>query len=131
MYSQDSFFTLSVPGQIGLVCLSGILSAIALFACWRLTQGRSPVLRLAVGLVLVFMFEWLSPQIYYTYYILLLDVPWQSVVRAPPSPRSLLRLLVLGENANLSFHARAVLGWAILLLALIRPYINVRSGDAG
>ena len=121
MYREDSFFTLTIGGQIGLVTLSVLLAAIFLHICWRTTLGKFIWLRFAIAVFLFMSFVWLMPQIYYIYYIFLLDVPWQIVIQSPPTPVDLGRILLFAENANLSFHAQAVMGWALILLALLRP----------
>ena len=128
MYQDDSFFTLTQFGQVGLVSLSLILTVVVVVVLWRLTADRYGivrhwVVRLLVALVTFYVFEWLSPQIYYLYYIFLLDVPWQMVIGVPPSPGSVLKLLAFGDNANLSYHARGLLGWLLIGLALIRDRV--------
>ena len=118
MYNEDSFFTLSVPGQIGLFALSCTLTVITLLIVWRISKGRHWALRLSIGLLAFFSFEWLSPQLYYTYYIFLLEVPWQLVIHQPPTPFGLTKLLTFSEHSNLSYHSRGLLGWAIIFTAL-------------
>lgn len=122
LYAEDSFFTLSVSGRIGLVILSVLLAALILWLAWRWSAGKHILARAAIGLGLFIGFEWLSPQIYYAYYLVIFDgLPVQWVIGWPPGPASLVRLLSFTENANLSFHSRGVLGWALVLVALFRP----------
>ncbi len=127
MYSEDSFFTLSVPGQFGLLLLSTIVAAITLYIAWRVTRGRHWTLRILAALILFFAFEWFSPQIYYTYYIFLLGVPWQSVIQTPPTPFDLGQLMTFTGTANMSQHSRGILGWALVITALM----NTRPKQAG
>jgi len=129
MYSRDSFFNLSVPGQMGLLAISTALAMVMLGACWYLTKGRRSPVRLAMGATLFFVFEWFSPQIYYTYYILLFDVPWQVVIGTPPSFIQLVQLLTFSGDMTLSFHSRGLLGWAMLLAAALRPWLIKESGN--
>ena len=122
MYDGDSFFTLSVAGQIGLTVLSGILALAMCFVTWHLTRTRSPLARLFIAILLFGVFEWLSPQIYYTYYRAIIpDLPLQWVIATWPDPSATLRLLTFSEEASLSAHGRGLLGWAMLLIALIAP----------
>ena len=66
-------------------------------------------------------FVWLSPQVYYVYYLMIFDgLPWQIVVRTPPGPGALVRLLAFQDKASLSAHGQAALGWAMLAAALWR-----------
>lgn len=121
MYAQDSFFTLTIPGQIGLALLSTVLAAITIWVAMRLMRGRRLVLRILWAFACWAAFIWLAPQVYYTYYIFLLDgLPWQVVIKAPPDPVELLRILTFTERANLSFHAQGALGWLLLVLAVLR-----------
>ncbi|MEL6750836.1 MAG: hypothetical protein AAFO70_02000 [Pseudomonadota bacterium] len=116
-YEGDSFFTLTLPGQVGLAFLSLCLAAGWLWATWRLTRGHYAWVRLGIAAVAFALFDWLSPQIYYTYYMALLGVPAQIIIGPPPLPDELGRLLTFSVRANLSFHSRGFLGWALLLMA--------------
>lgn len=121
MYDGDSFFTLSVWGQVGLAVLSLSLWAATLGLCLR-PPLRSRVLRLARAVALLWAFVWLSPQVYYLYYQAIFDgLPWQIVIRTPPGPGHLLRLLSFTEEASLSRHAQGVLGWSLLALSWRSP----------
>lgn len=125
MYTDDSFFTLTLSGRIGLASISLALTVAVVVILWKVTGNRHGivrhgVVRLLVALVTLYLFEWLSPQIYYLYYVFLLDVPWQNVIGYPPTLRALLKLLTFSDNANLSYHARGLLGWLLIALAIIR-----------
>ncbi len=118
MYAGDSFYGLSATGQGGLVVLSSLL-ALAAVACvlglFRLSKSRG--LRMFAGLAVFCIFLWLSPQIYYFYYqIILDDLPWQIVIGGPPNPTALIKLLLLSGPATLAGHAKGVLGWTLFLL---------------
>jgi hypothetical protein len=127
MYTEDSYFTLSNPGQFGLLVVSGTLAAITLFACWRMTIKRRLFTRLIMGLAVFYAFVWLAPQVYYTYYIFLLGVPWQIIIQMPPSALSIVKLLSFSDVGNLSHHSRGLLGWLILITAMASPYLGKRS----
>lgn len=119
MYAEDSFFTLGMGGQLGLLFLSGTLAAFCI-ACVRLLRRRKAVIRLLAAFLLFWGFVWLSPQVYYLYYLTIFDdLPWQIVVGAPPGPMFIGRLLVFADRANLSFHGQGVLGWCLILCALL------------
>lgn len=119
MYAEDSFFTLGLSGRVGLLVLSGCLGAICLLMVW-LSRSWRRVWSVLAALVMFWLFVWLSPQIYYFYYLIIFDdLPWQLVVRSPPDPIMLARLLLFGERASLSFHAQGVLGWLLIFCALL------------
>lgn len=121
MYAEDSFFTLTLPGQIGLALLSCGLALFTIAVCWKLSANRLVWARLIIGLALFAGFIWLAPQIYYTYYIFILDdLPWQVVVGWPPSPLELLKIVTFQERTNLSFHAQGFLGWLLIAVAAFR-----------
>ncbi len=114
MYSQDSFHTLSAFGQVGLLVLSAALSGALIVLVWRLAAGRALMVRLLLALLLWVGFIWLSPQVYYTYYLFLFDgLPLQWVARGP-QPGALARLLAFSGPATLSAHGAGLLGWAML-----------------
>ena len=127
MYAEDSFFTLTVPGRVGLVCVSLILSGVTLAVLWRLAKLLTWPVRLGLALVLFYLFVWLSPQFYYLYYIFLLEgLPWQLVIGAPPSIGDMARLLLFQDSANLSYHSRGALGWLMILVSLLQPRLAQR-----
>ncbi len=121
MYSEDSFFTLSVPGQIGLALISAAISIFVLLLCWKLCQGRKVWLRVTIGVALFIAFLCISPQLYYTYYIYLIEgLPWQIVMSLPPSPPEMFELMTFTGRQNLSVHSQGVLGWSLIITALLR-----------
>lgn len=122
MYADDSLFTLSIAGRWGLVAVSLLLSGSTLALLWRLMRGRLIFIRVVLALVLFAAFVWLTPQFYYLYYLVLIDgLILQSVIALPPSPNDLIRQLFFQERANLSYHSRGVLGWIMILMALLQP----------
>lgn len=122
MYQEDSFFTLGMGGRAGLLALTLCFS---LFMLWLATRLRVRIrhwwVRGAVALVLFWAFVWLSPQIYYAYYLLIFDgLPVQIVVKSPPGPGFIVQMLGFQGQASLSAHGQALLGWMIII-ALLRP----------
>ena len=118
MYAEDSFHTLSLAGRMGLVALSLGLAGLLVFASWRLALRPGPAAGVAFAVLLFFLFVWLSPQLYYFYYMTLFEgLPWQSVIKVPPSPVKLLKLLVFQDEATLSAHGKGLLAWCLLLTA--------------
>lgn len=131
MYQNDSFFTLNTGGQIGLAVLSAVLALGMLLLTRRLAIARTPAWRVAVWALLYFLFVWLSPQVFYTYYRAIIPgLPLQWVIHWPDllEPPMLLSFLA---GDSMSAHARGLLGWAMLAMALwrVRPARGQRSGD--
>ncbi len=120
MYQQDSFFTLGNAGQAGLALLSLGLALLFIGAVLYLGRGFKRVARILFALLLFWAFCWLSPQIYYTYYMLIFDgLPLQIVIGTAPSPLETLRILFFLDSATLSAHGQAVMGWVGILAAIV------------
>lgn len=120
MYEGDSFFTLSVPGQFGLVCVSLALAAFTLGLTRLLTFHRPYILRPFIWGVVFISFVWLSPQAYYTYYRMIIDgLPAQSVIQDPPRPEALLAFMTFSGRQTLSAHSVGIQGWLMLAVALL------------
>lgn len=118
MYAEDSFLTLSMIQRFGLVFLSMALFSLMVFIFRRVVRKSSAILRILTAIALFFLFVWLSPQIYYTYYQLIFDgLPVQIVIKAPPSPVRLGKILLFQEM-TLSGHSKALLGWVLIILAI-------------
>ena len=125
MYAEDSFFTLSVAGRVGLVCLSSAM-AIAMFWFARIAfrfvdgvpQVKRLLARLGISTGLFWAFVWLSPQIYYLYYQAIFDgLPWQFVIGYPPGLGALVDLLAFAAAQTLSDHSKGALGWGLAIHA--------------
>lgn len=122
MYDSDSFHTLSMAGQVGLATLTLALSIAALALCGVLARGRAWYNRIMIALGVLFVFQWLSPQIYYAYYQMIFDgLPWQIVVNKPPDLRDFYDILFFRGPSTLSAHGQGVLGWLLIVSACIRP----------
>ncbi len=133
MYAGDSFYGLSAAGQGGLIVVSTLL-ALAAVACvlalFRLS--KSPGLRMIAALAVFRIFLWLSPQIYFFYYqIILDDLPWQSVIGRPPNHTVLIKLLLFRGPATLADHAKGVLGWTLFILGPLATARTVRGRTRG
>ncbi len=115
MYAEDSFYTLTPSGQVGLAALSFALFVAVVLLTWRFSRRVPILLRVPLFLVVFWSFEWLSPQIYYLYYMTQFEgLPWQSVVRTPPGVADLVTLLSFQGDETLSAHSRGILGWVLL-----------------
>lgn len=121
MYEEDSFLTLGAGGRVGLLLLSLCLAALMLWLTYALGRGRHLALRLLIALALFWAFRWLSPQVYYLYYIAIFDgLPWQSVVKIPPRPSEVAALLTFTDEADLSNHGKGLLGWSMIAACFAR-----------
>ena len=115
MYDQDSFFDLSPLGQVGLACLSLTMFVLA-FAIVRLALRHRPVwMRIVGSLAVLWLFVWLSPQVYYMYYrVLLVDLPLQWVIKVPKGLLHLAELLTFQGRQNLAAHGQGIMGWLLI-----------------
>lgn len=121
IYAEDSFFTLGYGARIGLVVLSLVLSALCVTFVWWASDGLKRVWRVLFALGAFWVFIWLSPQVYYTYYITIFDdLPWQNVIKAPPSFLDLARIVSFTDRANFSAHGQGLLAWAMVLAGVLR-----------
>ncbi len=127
MYDGDTFFSLSMAVRIGLVFLSAGLAALTAAAFIRVGCRMSWPVRLLLAPVFLWLFVWLSPQVFYLYYMAVYeDLPLQNVVQAPPAPGEILRLLGFEGTARLSHHAQGLMGWGLIVLACLGERV-VRS----
>lgn len=124
MYQGDSFFTLTGWGQVGLAFLSVVLAVGMLSLCLWLAKGRA---RVVIALVLFWLFVWLSPQVYYAYYRIIIEgLPQQWVIGWPRCGEAFGYLTFTGPG-TLSAHGQGLLGWLMILLALFRSKIIGRN----
>ncbi len=122
MYEGDSFFTLTVLERAGLVLWSLAMVAGSLWLMRIAVRRAHWAVRLAGAAVAFWAFVWLSPQLYYAYYLMIFDgLPLQIVVRWPPGPGALIELLGFQTRATLSEHSKGVLGWIMVAVALWPP----------
>ncbi len=118
MYEGDSFFTLSGGGQIGLAVLSGIMSVAMVWLTWRLARAWALPIRIVIWAALFVAFVWLSPQIYYFYYMTIIDgLPLQVVIKSWPDFNTLEHDADFSSR-SMAADARAGLGLLMLSAAL-------------
>ena len=118
MYEGDSFFTLTPLGQTGLAGVSMVLAVGMVWVTWALARRRRLIARLLIWAALFIGFLWLSPQIFYLYYLTIIDgLPLQIVVAAWPDPAVLGRE-IFPANRSLAADARLLLGIAMMATAL-------------
>lgn len=123
MYDTDSFFTLSLVGRIGLLAVSLTMAITWVWLFLRLTRRVLISIQFVIALVFLWFFVWLSPQLYYLYYLLLFEgLTLQNVVSQPPSAADILTLLLFIDGANFSNHGKGVLGWVLLLSVVLRNH---------
>ena len=132
MYQTDSFFDLTAWGQVGLACISLVLCAFMVFVARRSLWQAPSLVRLLGGLVLFYIFVWISPQVYYTYYRMIIpDLPLQWVIWPPPEIGKALRMLVFQWRDTLSAHGQGLLGWGILSAPWFRQWRSRSPSDQG
>ena len=129
MYAQDSFFDLSVWERAVVLCISATLFLLALFAARGLRRGQSVWIRVLGALSIFWVFVWVSPQVYYQYYWLIVpDLPVQWVIWPPPDPQKALSLLFFQGPHNLSAHGKGLLGWALIAAPFLKSFSFRRDG---
>lgn len=113
MFSGDSFFTLSLLERAGLLALSLFLSIACILAVFFVSRRK--LARIALALVLFVLFVWVSPQIYYFYYIAIFDeIPWQIVIKRLPAPGDLFRMIFFADLNTLSEISQGMLFWVMV-----------------
>jgi hypothetical protein len=106
-----------------------MLAILFRFASYRLLRNKPILIRLSGALILFWVFVWVSPQIYYTYYRMIIpDLPLQWVIWPPASPVDALRMMVFSGPQNLSAHSQGILGWVLLVVPFLWRQRN--SGPA-
>jgi len=128
MYDQDTFFHLSMIARTGLALLSLGLAMLMIWLTIRMFKKNllenaslDITLRLVFSVTLFWLFLWLSPQVYYLYYqVVIDDLPWQNVISTPTSLNDLIAVLFLQNPPSFSHHSKAALGWLIILIPLIK-----------
>lgn len=119
MYSADSFFTLTPLGQFGLGLVSAFFLTVLIWGMMRIQAHW--ILRIGVALLTLWLFAWLSPQIYYLYFRLIIDgLPLQWVIKTPPSLGHIVDLFSFRADATLSAHSQGAFGWLLIAAAAMR-----------
>ena len=124
IYQDDSFFTLTLIERIGLIGVTLLLSLILIGLAFKICHGKGS-LRSALWVASLFAaFVWLSPQVYYTYYIAIFDdLPWQIVIVRPPGISDLVSLVSFSGRHTLSAHGQGVLFWCMLAIGFWRGHM--------
>lgn len=127
MYENDSFFTLSMVEQVGLVVISLCLAGATLWLFYKIGKRMRITSRVVTSLLFFWAFIWLSPQVYYLYYLLLFDyLDYQNVIQAAPNVHEIISILTFNDNANLSFHSKAIFGWMLIAMAFLMNWQDKR-----
>lgn len=119
MYAEDSFFALTQNGRIGLAVLSVALCVLMILLTRVFTHGWPWIVRLMLSLVLLWLFIWLSPQIFFTYVQLFFsgqEPQW--VIGVPPPLGLTLRVISFTGPADLIHHGQGALGILMVFAAL-------------
>ena len=120
MYENDSFLTLSIIERIGLLCVTLLLSIALIWLFWKAIYRINVWLRPFLALVFLYLFIWLSPQIYYLYYLVIFDfLDFKNVIHPPFNPLTLFNLLTFSESGKLADHGKGVLGWILIALSFL------------
>jgi len=121
MYEFDSFFSLYPWERAGRVVLSLVFAAVCVAAVRWGSRGLVWPFRLVVAVAVFWGFVWVSPQGCYAYYLLLFDdLTARWVIREVPSPAEMWGHLTFSGRSTLSSHTKGLLGWALILAALLR-----------
>ena len=121
MYNGDTFFHLSVPGQIGLVALSLTLSISLIWFHLKLSSRFGTAVKVLLAVVLIWAFIWLSPQIYYLYYIQIIPgLGLQNVIADAPTVTEVISTITFTGKANLSEHSKGLLFWMMIVFGLLK-----------
>ncbi|MEM9734859.1 MAG: hypothetical protein AAF903_15470 [Pseudomonadota bacterium] len=122
LYSDDSFLTLTGPERATILALGVLMTWLCLWWCLRMGRGLILPARLAIALFVFAIFVWLSPQVYYTFYMRFFSLSLQPVISWPPSPAHYAELLSFTGRANLSAHSQGALGWLLIVASFFnRP----------
>ncbi len=122
MYADDTFYTLAYPEQLGLALLSTGLAGGVLLVAWQLMVPHGRLIRMAIAVSLFYLFVWLSPQAYYTYYLMVLDgLAWQIVVKPARSPQAVVEIVTFQGPSTLAAPSKGLLALTLMLIALGAP----------
>ncbi|MEL6503283.1 MAG: hypothetical protein AAFO61_11040 [Pseudomonadota bacterium] len=130
IYGEDSFLTLTGPERATILALGVIMAWLCLWWSTRMGRGLIVPARLAIALFVFALFVWLSPQVYYTFYMRFFSLPLQPVIGWPPSPAHYAEILTFTGRANLSAHSQGVLGWLLILASLLNRTKEKRASVA-
>jgi hypothetical protein len=125
-YPQDSFWTLSTSGRIGVVAISsigiGLVFALLAWKTRRILRIKAQIsatawtlFDIAIGVVLFGVIHTVSPQIFYSFYRLIFpNLPNQWVIDAIWDADGLRAVATLAEGGTLADHLAGIVLWAIV-----------------
>jgi hypothetical protein len=106
-------------GRAGLVLISLLLCTITAGLYWRFSIRFRLSIKLALAILFIWTFIWISPQFYYFYYRMIFDgLPLQNVIQTPPMPLEILKTITFTGQSNLSNHSKGLLFWILVTIAL-------------
>jgi len=86
-----------------------------------LLKGKVFWICIPCSLALFWLFIWLSPQVYYMYYRMIIpDLPLQWVIWPPENPLTAFKYLFFQGPQNLSAHGQGLLGWWLIVAPFLR-----------
>lgn len=119
LFANDTFFHLSAMERVGLVILSFVLATAIIAIFWKLTAHWKLILKVSTAIAFIWIFIWLSPQVYYLYYIQIIDgLPLQNVIQWPPTVIEVFQTITFSGKSNLSNHGKGLVFWAMIIIAL-------------
>lgn len=118
-YPGDSFWTLGVSGRLGVLAISLIglgLLFTALGLKSRRIAGRIPAsIDTVINLIIFSVTYSVSPQVFYTLYLLLFDgLPHQWVISGPFNISQIWAAIVIKDEGTLSDDLAGLTFWAII-----------------
>ncbi len=128
-YPGDSFHTLGMPQAAGLVLLSAAMTAGILLVAKSAAESfqyylREPVASLVIlpfALLLFLIWDFLAPQIYYGYYLVIFDgLPLQWVLHPDKILERLIAFMTPGPAVSLANDTAALMLHTLLLLGAAR-----------
>ncbi len=142
-YEGDSFYTLGATERFGLIGLTIVLSGTLLIlgtckshflynSSYSCTFSKVipspkisiPLLDLIASFVLIYLFIWLSPQAYYSYYLIIFnDLPLQIVIKEGPGFNELGNLILMTDQSTLSQNGQGLLGRSLLLQVILYRFV--------
>ncbi len=133
-YPNDSFYTLSVPGAIGLALITTTLLLLILIASWFNTniwikrceaysvffKSFFVLLNMLLVIAVYQLFLVIAPQIFYTYYqFIFLDLPVQWVIK-PITVDKLLERFYLRLDGSIADHLASFTLWVLIFNTVIQ-----------
>lgn len=128
-YQGDSFHTLGPLQAGGLILLSGLMVCGVLFFTMKAFDGLQYYLRdpfsglsiLPVAVLAFMLWDFLAPQVYYAYYLLIFDgLPLQWVLHPDRILERLIAFVTPGPKVSLADDTAALMLHALILLGIAK-----------